>query len=276
MKKILTALMGMLVILGMFSTMVFAWMENWQIEQIERRIGETEQKLLELDKRQLLDRINWTDWGIEILAVETEEMEKEIQEERKSWEELKKAYTDSETAWKEWERVGYRLDELDRKSSRIKYILVRLKRLKDRLKRRLAEIDRGLKIETTRRLFRLGVVAGVLDFGSVAELQIETSLLDVFYGSRRDKYPRIVYFGIKKGLRLYQSESLDLEAPAFGAQVISIENGKEGIEMFLGAKAKLKWAGLFDREREKTELLLEIRYAFGEEPNLWLGIGLVI
>ncbi len=281
MQKIAVTLLAIALLVGLLSAAGLCWMGNERLEEIDQRILDTERKLLNLDEDQILNRIEWANWGIDILTKDIKEMENEIRQERKRWEELRKADMSSEAAWKEWKKVGRELDESERKKTRLNSVLYRIKKLRNRLKWRLSQVRR-LEPKSTVRLFRLGVVAGMFNAGmldsiSVAELQIETPVVDVFFGSRREeyRYPKILYFGIKKRLEIYDSELFAL-APLGGIQFISVEDywrgvSKKDIEFFLGGQAKIKW---INARGEKTALSLECRYAFGEKPNLWLGIGL--
>lgn len=278
MKKVLLISIGIVLLLGLWSASGFSWIGDEWLMEIDQRIREIERRFLDLDESEILNRLEWADWGIDILEKDMEGMGKEIEKERKKWQELRREEMTSEEAWREWKEAGRELDKLEGKKRRLNSVLHKIKMLRNRLKGRLVQVRRSERRFEFRpfRPFRLGVVAGMLDSTPVAEIQIGTPVVDVFYGSRREEYPKIVYFGIKKGLEIYQSETFSL-GPLIGFQYISVEDYwrwviKEGIELFLGGRAEIKWINV---KGEKTALSLEFRYAFGKEPNLWMGVGLL-
>jgi len=271
MKKILVILIGTVVLSLIFLPVsANCWIGDRQLEQINRRIDETEAKLLQLDQDQLINRLDWTNWGIDLLNRDIKAMEKEIQAKRQKWEEMRDTEMDSEQAWREWEKAGRELDELDRKRARLNATLGRLKRLRDRIQKRLREI-KGIP---EYKPFRLGLGIGSLNLNGstqIAELKLRTQKLDLFYGGDgyEDEANRVNlhYYGVEYPLGIQTQSSVVVKFP-IGVEKISTE---EGIWPCIGIMGEFRYK---NAKQEWTTVFGQIRYAIGKDSTLTFLIGI--
>ncbi len=250
----------------------FAWIGDRQLTEIEQRIKDTEKRLLQLDEDQLVNRLEWVNWGIDLLENDIREMEKEIQKKRERWEKLRNKKMSSEEAWREWERVGRELDILDRKKSRLYSTLEKLRSLRVRIEQRVKEI----KGVYEPKLFSLGLGIGSLKLENrstqVFELKLRTSWIDLFYGS--DGYEE------KTGERIttsYLGAEVSLGNFQYGSGLIRVPVGfeklstKEGITPCVGLIAEFRYQ---NAERRWTTAFGEIRWGVDDDPVITWLIGI--
>ncbi len=64
MRKVLVVLVGLVLLLAIMPATGYCWIGDRQLEQINRRIDETEARLMDLDEDQLLNRLEWTNWAV--------------------------------------------------------------------------------------------------------------------------------------------------------------------------------------------------------------------
>ncbi|RLC36540.1 MAG: hypothetical protein DRH33_06855 [Candidatus Nealsonbacteria bacterium] len=265
--KMLTIIVVAILLLTLMPAIGNCWVGDTQLRQIETRIEETERKLLEMDKEQLLNRLDWADWGIELLQNDVREMEKEMQKKRERWEELRNTKIDSDEAWREWERSGRELDELDRKKARLDSTLERLKRLQNRIKQRIKEIERIYEPKP----FSLGLGIGSLklknDSLQVFELKLRTLWLDLFYESdgyeKETEKVRVTSLGGEIPITVWEFSNGRIAIP-LGAQKFS---DLDGISFCGGFLIEYKYRNAKD---EITTCFLQWRMGFGEETR-WKG-----
>jgi len=221
--------LGLLLVGLIANSPALAWIGDTELQEIEERIEETERRLFELDKDQLLNRIDWTDWGIDLLQSDIKKMEREIRKKRKKWEELRNRKMSSEEAWQEWEKAGYELDDLDRKKWRLNSTLGRLKTLRDKLEKRLREIKGVYEPKP----FALGLALGSLSFKNrsvqIFELKLRTPWVDVFYGANGYEEEaaeriRVSHLGGETFLANFQFHNAILRIP-IGIEKLSFEEG---------------------------------------------------
>lgn len=244
------------------------------LEEINRRIDETEAKLLQLDQEQLLNRLDWADWGIDLLQKDIKEMEKEIRERRKKWEEMRRSNLSSEQAWREWERVGRELDLLDKKKERLYSTLERLKYLRDKIRERIKEI-KGIYEP---KPFALGLGIGSLTLKNkstqVFELKLRTPFIDLFYGSDGNENTpsspegtQLSYFGGEISLGKIQYWKNWLVYFPIGFEKLSTE---KGISLCAGVMGEFRYR---NANQEWTSGFLQIRYGVGKSIlTLLIGI----
>jgi hypothetical protein len=165
-----------------------------RLEEIDKRIKETEEKMWFLDAQQILNRIEWVNWGIDILQRNQQDLMKEMEKEREKMEEAR----ESRSNWEIWEAYGKRFDKLERKKARLDTMLGKLNQLRNKLKERLRE----LKAEYEPKAFALGLGVGSLKLENTStqiwELKLRTPKIDFFYGSDGEKdetHKSISYFG---------------------------------------------------------------------------------
>ena len=269
MRKVLVVLVGLVLLLAIMPATGYCWIGDRQLEQINRRIDETEARLMDLDEDQLLNRLEWTNWGIDLLNRDIKAMEKEIQAKRQKWEEMRDTEMDSEQAWREWEKAGRELDELDRKRARLNATLERLKRLRDRLQKRLREI-KGIP---EYKPFQLGLGIGSLNLNGstqIAEVKLRTQKLDLFYGGDgyEDEANRVNlhYYGVEYPLEIQTQSSVVVKFP-IGVEKISTE---EGIRPCIGIMGEFRYK---NAKQEWTTAFGQVRYGFDKNPLVTLLIG---
>jgi hypothetical protein len=265
-------LVGIGVILVMLVTMgniASGWVGERMLEQINRRIDEIEVKLLELDQDQLLNRLDWVDWGIANLLNDVKAMEKEIQEKRKRWEEMRsRSDLSSEAAWREWERAGRELDELDRKRTKLYSTLERLKRLRAQLQQRLKEI----KAEYEPKPFALGLGVGSLKLENTStqiwELKLRTPKIDFFYGSDgyNEEAKSFSYFGAEMPIGNFRISKNTLLRFPVGIEKLTDRN----VQICAGILAEFRYK---NAKQEWITGFLQLRCGIGEEAlGLLIGI----
>ena len=264
--------LGLLLAGLIISGPVSAWIGDTELREIEERIEETERRLFELDKDQLLSRIDWTDWGIDLLQSDIKKMEREICKKRKKWEELRNRKMSSEEAWQEWEKAGYELDELDRKKWRLNSTLGRLKALRNKLEKRLREI-RGIYEP---KPFALGLGLSYLNSKNRSvqtyELKLRTPWVDVFYGAngyeeKTEKANRVSYLGTEFFLANFQFSNVMLKVPV-GIEKVSFE--KE-ITPCIGLLGELRYR---TAKEELSTVFGQIRWGIKNDSIFTLSFGI--
>jgi len=272
MRKILVVLVVGLVLLLALSTVTgYCWIGDRQLELINRRIDETEARLMELDQDQLLNRLDWTDWGIDLLNRDINSMEKEIRAKREKWEKMRDANVDSEQAWREWEKAGRELDELDRKKARLDSTLERLRMLRDRIKKRIREIKEIYEPKP----FSLGLGIGSLSYNStqIAEVKLKTPWIDLFYGSdgyeeEKGERERLSYLGGEIPLGGFQiTKGIMIKFPV-GVEKFSFE---DGITPCVGILGQTEWK---NTKGETSTGFVQFRYGLGEGSITTVLIGI--
>lgn len=216
-----------------------ALISDSSLREMEYRIEETERRLLEMDKEMILNRIDWANWGIDILTEDIRKMEREIEKAREKWEELRKTKMTSEEAWAQWERAGRELDSLEKKKGRLDSVLERLKRLKQQLQARLREF--GPKPQLGLGVGTLNAGAGgesspVLEFGVAPTPKVNFFL---GYQIREKIYYRTRYEAVLTyiGASYFITVRKPLKIPV-GLIYLLKTNGieKEEVKPFLGLK----------------------------------------
>ena len=271
MSKISVGLVvGLVLLLTLLAVTGYCWIGDRQLELINRRIDETEARLMELDQDQLLNRLDWTDWGIDLLNRDINSMEKEIRVKREKWEKMRDANVDSEQAWREWEKAGRELDELDRKKARLDSTLERLRMLRDRIKKRIREI-KGIYEP---KPFSLGLGIGSLSFQDrsmqIYELKLRTPWLDLFYGSNgyeETEKVQVSYFGGEVPFTFLKFPN--------GRVAIPLGIGKfsdlEGINLFGGLLGEYRYR---NAKNEISTLYLQGKITLGQETRVEVVLGL--
>ena len=223
MKKAILAVMVAAVALGLGS-MGSAWTGQADIEGIEGRIVDSERRLLNLNEGEIRARLEWANWGMDILETDIENVEKIIQQKRKKWRNLSRKKKDTDESWWEWERAGIELDELERKRRRLESVLSRLRSLTERMKSRLREIRGEIEPRDFRLGLALGWLSGEQDSSQGVEVKVRTPWVDPFYGSIGVNGNES-YFGAEKPIFLSPEKSKSRFFFPVGAQKFSYEDG---------------------------------------------------
>lgn len=273
MKKICLVLLGVILLVGLLSVEGFCWIGDERLREIDERILETERRLLDLGEGQLLNRLEWADWGVDLLNQDAKSMEEEIARERERWRELRKESYNSERAWSEWEEVGRKLDRLEQRKRRLHRVLSRLKKLRSRLGARLWKVRRISRPGP----FRLGLGVGWLNRDSTTVVEIEMRILDtitLFYGGNgyteedRDRL-RFDYLGGEILLGKVPcpfTSSVTLRFP------LGVEFIQEDIQLCTGFMVEGNWE---NTRGETTKGFGQVRLGLGENPLITLLVGVI-